>query len=69
MNITGKQIRAVRNERGLTQEQLSVLCQVEGFDISRGTLAKIESGGRQVTDIELLKLSTILQVSVVRFFA
>ncbi|WP_023603764.1 helix-turn-helix domain-containing protein [Aliivibrio logei] len=61
-NIVGKQIRAIRKEKKLTQEQLTARCNLEGFDISRGTLAKIESGVRQVIDIEIVIFSKVLHV-------
>ncbi|MUK78408.1 helix-turn-helix domain-containing protein [Aliivibrio fischeri] len=62
-NIVGAQIRAIRKEKKLTQEQLTARCNLEGFDISRGTLAKIESGVRQVIDIEIRIFSKVLQVN------
>ncbi|PQJ88842.1 helix-turn-helix domain-containing protein [Aliivibrio sifiae] len=63
-NIVGKQIRVIRKEKKLTQEQLTARCNLEGFDISRGTLAKIESGVRQVIDIEIVLISKALSVDI-----
>jgi len=37
-------------------------CQLSGWDLSRESLAKIESQLRNVTDIEILKLGEILEV-------
>jgi transcriptional regulator with XRE-family HTH domain len=67
-NIVGKQIRAIRKEKKLTQEQLTARCNLEGFDISRGTLAKIESGVRQVIDIEIVLISKALSVDISKLF-
>lgn len=67
-NIVGKQIRAIRKEKKLTQEQLTAKCNLEGFDISRGTLAKIESGVRQVIDIEIVFISKALCIDVSNLF-
>ncbi|OCH28927.1 transcriptional regulator [Aliivibrio fischeri] len=67
-NIVGKQIRAIRKEKKLTQEQLTARCNLEGFDISRGTLAKIESGVRQVIDIEIVLISKALGVKIEKLF-
>lgn len=67
-NIVGKQIRAIRKEKKLTQEQLTARCNLEGFDISRGTLAKIESGVRQVIDIEIVLISKALGVDISKLF-
>ncbi|KYN90700.1 DNA-binding protein [Vibrio cidicii] len=63
MNVTGKQIKKLRIERGLTQEQLAARCNVAGLDITRSTLAKVESGVRQVTDTEVQLFAKILKVS------
>jgi hypothetical protein len=41
---------------------MATLCQLEGWDISRESLAKIESSLRSVTDIEILKLGKVLEV-------
>ncbi|WEM40997.1 helix-turn-helix transcriptional regulator [Photobacterium sp. DA100] len=63
MNIVGRKVREIRMQKGLTQEQLAAKCGVIGFDISRGTLAKIESATRQVLDIEVQQLAKALDVS------
>jgi len=67
-NLVGPQIRARRNQLGLTQEELSVQCQLSGFDISRGTLSQIEARLRCVTDDELLAFSRVLKVSIDSLF-
>lgn len=67
-NITGSQIRKLRSQLDLSQEQLSAKCQRVGLDISRGTLAKIEAGVRCVSDQEALLLAQALGVSVSDLF-
>ncbi len=62
INVVGAQVRKLRKEQKLTQEQLSARCNVIGLDISRGTLAKIEAGVRQVTDSEIVQLAIALKV-------
>ncbi|HHY0563926.1 TPA: helix-turn-helix domain-containing protein [Vibrio parahaemolyticus] len=62
VNIVGAQVRTLRKEQKLTQEQLSARCNVIGLDISRGTLAKIEAGVRQVIDMEIVQLAIALKV-------
>jgi len=64
-NIVGQRVRKARglSKRKLTQEQLAVKLQMQDWKINRGGIAKIEAGIRQVTDIELLKLSKALGVS------
>jgi transcriptional regulator with XRE-family HTH domain len=56
-NIVGSVIREIRERKGLTQAQLVIKLNLAGWDLSRGTLAKIESQVRCVTDYELLKLA------------
>lgn len=67
-NIIGKQISRLRNQLGLSQDQLSAKCQRVGLDISRGTLAKIEAGIRCVSDQEALLLAQALGVGVADLF-
>lgn len=64
MNIVGKNVKKIREKRGWTQEQLVAKCNLNDWQISRSTLAKIESNVRRVTDIEVQKLSLALNVSV-----
>ena len=67
-NITGRQIAKLRTEKGLSQDSLAGRCQRQGLDISRGTLAKIESGVRCVSDQEAFLLSQALGVGVADLF-
>jgi transcriptional regulator with XRE-family HTH domain len=63
-NVVGEQVRKLRYQLDLTQETLSARCNVHGWDISRGALAKIESGVRCVTDAELFVLAKTLKVDL-----
>lgn len=63
-NIVGRQVMLIRNERGWSQEKLASVCQLRGWDISRGVVARIEGGVRWVADFEVLKLASALRVSV-----
>ena len=65
MNLVGKRVQEARLKFNppLSQEELAARLELNGWKISRGTLAKIESGVRQVTDIELMALSKTLKVS------
>ena len=56
----GENIRALRIKAGLTQEMLSAKLQVEGCDITRSAVAKIEVGQRHVYSDELILLKKIL---------
>lgn len=64
MNIIGPVIRQQREAQKLTQEQLVARCNLLGWDISRGTLAKIESKVRCITDIEVEKIAQALKIEV-----
>ena len=63
-NLSGKSVRKFRDQMGLSQEELAAKCQMAGWDIGRGVIAKIETGTRCVADIELVKLAKILGVKV-----
>jgi transcriptional regulator with XRE-family HTH domain len=63
-NITGSQVRKLRNQLDLSQEQLAAKCQRVGLDISRGTLAKMEAGVRCISDGEAFLLALALGVGV-----
>ena len=58
----GQNIRKLRMERGLSQEQLSAQLQLRGCDITRSALAKIEVGQRHIYPDELKHLREILAV-------
>jgi len=68
MNLVGAKVSRERTAQGLTQEALTARCQLAGLQIERGTLAKIEAGIRQVTDIEVIGLATALRVPVATLF-
>jgi len=67
-NLLGPEVARLRTERGLSQAALAATAQRAGWDISRETLAKIESGVRCVTDIEAVKLAKVFKVRVVDLF-
>ncbi len=67
-NITGSRIREARLAKHLTQEALAARLQMLGQRHTRNTIAKIETGIRQITDIELKLLSDVLGVTVAWFF-
>jgi len=67
-NSVGPVIRKLRNEKNLTQVTLAARCGVAGYEISRGTLAKIESQIRGVPDIELFVIAGALGVKIEELF-
>lgn len=68
MNIIGNNVKKIREKNGWTQEQLTAKCNLLGWNISRGTLAKMESKVRRVTDIEVLLLSKALRTNIEALF-
>lgn len=56
----GKCVRTVRLDRKLTQEQLSARMQVQGCDITRSALAKVEAGQRHLYPDELRAIKMAL---------
>ena len=61
LNIIGPNIRSIREHLNLTQDELAARCNLLGWSISRGTLAKIESRVRKVSDIECAILAKALK--------
>lgn len=59
-NLCGKNIAAIRISMGLSQRQLSDLLQLNGLDIDKNAIQRIEAGKRFVTDIELRCFSKAL---------
>ena len=64
----GQNLRALRLEQGLTQEQLAARLQVLGEDITRSALAKIEVGQRHLYPDEIKALREILAVPYDKLF-
>ena len=64
LNVIGTRLRQLRMESGLTQEQLAAKCGVLGWDVSSGTLAKVETHLRSTFDCELIILAKALRVTV-----
>jgi len=62
-NIVGQNLRRKRVELQLSQDQLTTKCNLAGWDLSRGTLAKIEAGLRRVNDAEVVLLATVIGMS------
>lgn len=58
----GQNIKELRIQSGYTQEMLSAKLQVEGCDITRSALAKIEVGQRHLYVDELIALQKIFRI-------
>ncbi len=64
-NLCGKKVYALRKSdpRGMSQRELASALQLEGVDVDKNAVQRIESGQRFVTDIELKALSKVLHVT------
>lgn len=65
-NICGKNVKKYRTAISphLSQRALADKLQLEGIDLDKNAIQRIESGQRFVTDIELLALSKVLKISL-----
>lgn len=61
--VIGNNIRNLRENAGMTQEQLSAKLQVSGCDITRSAVAKIEVGQRHIYPDEIKLIKEILNVT------
>lgn len=64
----GANIRRIREQAGMTQETLAAKLQVNGCDITRSSVAKIEVGQRHVYPDEIWLIKNILQTSYDEIF-
>ena len=64
-NICGARVRELRQARPgrVSQRSLAERLLIEGLDLDKNAVQRIESGERFVTDIELKVLSRVLGVS------
>ncbi len=61
-NFLGPAIRQLRERAGLTQPMLVARLNVQGWDLSRGTYAKIEAQVRWIADFEIVRLAEALHL-------
>lgn len=67
--IIGRNIQKARNAMDMTQEGLAAKLQILNCDISRGTLAKIEAGIRNISVEEINAIKEVLHMKYEDFFA
>lgn len=63
-NIVGVRVEQARKAKKMKQRELLTKLQVRGIELNASGLSKLEGQLRSVTDIELVTLSDILDVSV-----
>ncbi|MBQ9229268.1 MAG: helix-turn-helix transcriptional regulator [Eubacterium sp.] len=64
----GQNIRIHREKTGMTQELLSAKLQLNGCDITRSAVAKIEVGQRHVYPDEIKLIKEILNINYDELF-
>lgn len=64
----GRNIRHIREEKGMTQELLSAKLQLAGCDITRSAVAKIEVGHRHIYPDEIRHIRQILSTTYEELF-
>lgn len=69
-NICGMTIRRLRlsSEQTMSQRALADLMQLEGIDLDKNAIQRIESGQRFITDIELVAFAKVFNVSVASLY-
>jgi len=63
-NISGERIYQARTAMRLSQADLAARMQINGVTIEREAISKIETGGRFVTDYELMVFAKVLNVEI-----
>lgn len=64
----GNNLRRIRESRNMTQNEASAKLQLEGCDITRSALAKIEVGQRHLYPDEIILFKQIYSVSYDEIF-
>lgn len=67
LNLTGRLVNKLRNERGWTQDELADRLQKAGWMVSRSGVSKIESGFVYVHDFQLHYFADVFRVPAVTF--
>ena len=63
-NLVGRNIERIRKERGIKQKDFIAQIQIMGCDMNPTSYSKLEGQIRFVTDVELVALADLLEVSV-----
>ena len=62
-NLCGLRVAKYRKEQNKSQRELADALQLLGLDVDKNAIQRIEAGKRFVTDIELIYLAKVLNVS------
>ena len=67
-NIIGERIREERLRVGLSQQELSDRLELLAVYVCRGSISRIETGERAITDIEIQAIASVLKVPIQTLF-
>lgn len=67
-NVVGIRIKELRKSKGWTQSDLATQCQLRNYEMSRETIAKIESGIRLILDTDIIEFALVLDTSISDLF-
>ena len=67
-NIVGVAVREYRKQLRISQRELADRLQIIGLDIDKNAVQRSESGQRFITDIELIYLAKVFNMSVVELY-
>ena len=62
-NLCGKIIENTRKKKGISREKLSIELQLNGINIDRSHLYRIEKGSVILKDFELILICKILEIN------
>lgn len=62
-NLVSKQLIELRRQNNYSQRALAYKLQLEGYDMDKNVITRIETNKRYVTDLELKALSQVFNVS------
>lgn len=63
-NICGQNLMKIRHEKQISQRKLAKMMQLAGYDVDHHFIRRIENGERFVTDMELVALSKVLNITI-----
>ena len=62
-NLIGPSLAVLRTQMKLSQRAFADRLQIEGLEIDKNAIQRMECGKRFVTDIELVKICQVLKVT------
>ena len=62
-NLISQRLIALRKEHGLSQRELAYKLQLEGYDIDKNVITRIETNKRYVTDLEIKAFAQAFHVT------